>query len=231
MKLTQILTVLALLALMGTFPAGLTANEVATSGAEIGKWTMDFKAAEKLAADKDLPMLLNFTGSDWCGWCKLMDGGVFAKEEWDKYAAENIVLVTIDFPRDKSIVPEKFVSQNDELKEKFGISGYPTYVILESDGKTVLGQLGAGRDKTPESFIEELNGVLRFRSSSIKAKVAALGPEKGAEYEKALSTVKSAENDLRKWLETRPVRNEENNKKFAAFQKAIEDAREKLDSF
>lgn len=230
MKLNRIPAVLATLAAANLFGA-LNAGEVATSGAEVGKWTMDYPAAEKLAAEKDLPLLLNFTGSDWCGWCKLMDGNVFAEEKWEKFAAENIVLATIDFPRDKSIVPEKFVSQNAALKEKFSVQGYPTYIILESDGETVLGQLGAGKEKTPESFIEELNAVLRFRPSSIKAKVAQLGPARGAEYEKAISAVKSTENDLREWLKTRPVRNEENDKKFAAFQKSIEDASKQLDSF
>ena len=61
--------------------------------------------------------MLNFTGSDWCGWCKLMDKEVFAKDEWKTFAAENVVLVTLDFPKDKSIVPEKYVARNKELQE------------------------------------------------------------------------------------------------------------------
>jgi hypothetical protein len=104
-------------------------------------------------------------------------------------------------------------------------------VILESDGETVLGQLGAGQDKTPESFIEELGDVLRFRAASIEAKVAELGEEKGAEYRKAITAVKAAEKELQDWVGTRPERNDENEKKFAAFQKAIEDANGKLDAF
>ena len=78
---------------------------VATSGAELGKWTMDFDAAKTLAAEKEVPILINFTGSDWCGWCKLMDREVFSKAEWQQYAAESLVLVWIDFPRDKALVP------------------------------------------------------------------------------------------------------------------------------
>ena len=103
----------------------------------------------RAGAHQELPLLLNFTGSDWCGWCKIMDKNVFAGEEWKKYAADNVVLVTLDFPNDKSIVPEKYVERNKNLQAKFGVGGYPTYVILDSDGETKLGQLGAGKEKTP----------------------------------------------------------------------------------
>ena len=213
------------------FTASLSASEVATEGAEVGKWTMDFPAAAKLAKEKDLPMLLNFTGSDWCGWCKIMDGNVYAKPEWSEFAAKQILLVTLDFPKDKSIVPERFVAQNNELKDKFGIGGYPTYIILESDGETKIGQLGAGKEKTPASFIKELEGVLRFRKASIDAKVAALGKEKGAEYLAAIDATKGAETALKDWIATKPERNDENNKKFEEFKQGIEAAQTKLESF
>ncbi len=44
------------------------AEAIQTEGAKVGHWTMDFEAAKKIAAEKNLPLLLNFTGSDWCGW-------------------------------------------------------------------------------------------------------------------------------------------------------------------
>ncbi len=207
------------------------ASEVATKGAEPGKWTMDYEAATKLAKEKDLPLLLNFTGSDWCGWCKLMDKEVYAKPAWSEYAADNLVTVTIDFPNDKSIVPKEYVGRNEKLSEQFGVQGYPTYVILDSDGETVLGQLGAGRDKTPESFIAEVKDVLRYRPASIEAKVAELGPEKGKQYQAALDGVREAEKELESWIKTAPERNEENEKKYKAFLDSIESAKEKVSSF
>lgn len=210
---------------------GVRAGEIATEGAEVGKWTMDFEAASALAKEKDLPLLLNFTGSDWCGWCKLMDGNVFAKPEWEEFASDQVILVTVDFPRDKSIVPEKFIAQNNELKGKFGIRGYPTYVVLDSDSETKIGQLGAGREKTPASFIEEVEGVLRFRQAVIDAKVEALGEPKGAEYLASIEAFREAEAELKEWIATRPERNEENNKKFADFQAKIEEARKAMNDF
>jgi len=205
-------------------------DKVQLEGAKIGKWTMDFAAAAKLAKAEKLPMMLNFTGSDWCGWCKLMDKDVFAKDEWQKYAAKNAVLVTVDFPRDKTIVPKDFVARNKELKKQFGVSGYPTYIILDTDGKSVIGQLGAGRGKTPASFIKEFEGATRLSASSIAAYVKD-HPEKAEQYKKAIAELRESKQSLKTWIATRPKRTDENTKKFEAFNKRIEEANAKLDDF
>lgn len=134
---------------------------VAVSGAEVGKWTQDYDAAQKLAAEKTLPILINFTGSDWCGWCMLMDKKVFAQDEWKNFAKDNVVLAYINFPRNKALVPMHFVARNSQLAEKYGIEGYPTYIVLSPDGKTVLGKLGASRDANPKDFIEKFNALIK----------------------------------------------------------------------
>ena len=143
-------------ALIASASLTLLAASPVTKGAKAGEWTMDFDAAKTLAREKNLPILINFTGSDWCGWCKLMDREVFAKDEWQAYAKENVVLVTIDFPQDKTRVPMHFVARNQKLSETYGVRGYPTYIVLGADGTTRLGQLGASRDASPSSFIGEL---------------------------------------------------------------------------
>lgn len=205
-------------------------DKVQLEGAKLGHWTMDFDAATKLAAEKKVPLMLNFTGSDWCGWCKLMDKNVFAEAEWKKFAAENVVLVTLDFPRDKSIVPEKYVAQNEELKTKFAVRGFPTYVVLDSDGETKLGQLGAGKEKTPSSFVEEFKGVSRLSASSIAA-YAKANPDKAKAYMAAIAESRAASKELKDWIATKPEQNDENNKKYAGFQARIKSADEKLQSF
>ncbi|MEO1842887.1 MAG: thioredoxin family protein [Akkermansiaceae bacterium] len=205
-------------------------DKVQLEGAKLGHWTMDFDSATKLAAEKKVPLMLNFTGSDWCGWCKLMDKNVFAEAEWKKFAAENVVLVTLDFPRDKSIVPEKYVAQNEELKTKFAVRGFPTYVVLDSDGETKLGQLGAGKEKTPSSFVEEFKGVSRLSASSIAA-YAKANPDKAKAYKAAIAESRAANKELKEWLATKPEQNDENNKKYAGFQARIKSADEKLQSF
>jgi len=142
--------------------------EAKVDGVTPGEWTMDFDAAKTLAGEKKLPLILNFSGSDWCGWCKIMEKNVFAEQEWKDYASDNIVMVLIDFPKDKSLVPEKYVERNDELKEAHGVRGFPTFVVLDDDAETVLGRLSAGRDKTPAAFIAELQPLLRYRTGAIE---------------------------------------------------------------
>lgn len=131
-----------------------------TEGAELGKWTMDVTAAKALAKETGKPLFLNFTGSDWCGWCKMMDKKIFSQPDWQAYAKENLVLVWVDFPKDKALVPEAFRERNNALAEQYGVEGYPTYVILASDGETVLGQLGAKQDVTPAAYAEMVADVL-----------------------------------------------------------------------
>ncbi len=149
---------------LGIIMAAVVSAQVATvavNGAEVGKWTQDFEAAQKLAVEKQLPLLINFTGSDWCFWCKLMDKNVFAKDEWKEWAKDKIVLAYINFPRNPKLVPPNFVKRNQELQSKYGVRGYPTYILLYTDGKTVWGQLGASRDATPETFTKQIEEIMK----------------------------------------------------------------------
>ena len=200
------------------------AERPATKGAKIGEWTMDFEAAKKLAKEKNLPILMNFTGSDWCGWCKLMDKNVFATEEWKTYATQNIVTVFIDFPKDKTLVPEKFVERNKELSKKFSVRGYPSYILLASDGEKQIGQLGASRSATPKSFILDMQKQIDWPK-----KIAKLPPKDKAEYDKVMADVEVVEKEMRAWLETKPKKNEENDKKHASFVKRMSEFQQALD--
>ena len=217
------------------------ANPVA-EGAEPGQWTQDYEAALKVAAEKNLPLMLNFTGSDWCGWCKIMDKNVFAEDEWSAYAKKNLMLVTLDFPRDKSIVPTKWVGRNNELKGKFGVRGYPTYIVLDKDGETKLGQLGASRTATPKSFIEKTDNVIFFSESALAAFAKSLPEGKSKEFDalmakrgkalkqldKAKAELDVARKPLNEWIKTRPKKNAENDKIYAGFQKDMAPATEKV---
>ena len=159
-----------------------------------------------------------------------MDKNVFAEEVWKTYAKENMLLVTLDFPQDKSVVPEKYVARNKKLQEQFGVQGYPTYVVLDNDGNTKLGQLGAGRDKTPSSFIEEFKGVIRMSAGAIEA-YAKANPDKAAAYKAAIAEFQTAKKELMDWIETRPKRTDENTKLFEGFNKRISEAEVALKAF
>ena len=96
---------------------------------------------------------MDFTGSDWCGWCIKLNKEVFSQPEFKEYATKNLVLMTVDFPRGKQI-PTEVKAQNELLAGKFGIQGFPTIVVLNAEGKMV-GQLGY-TEGGPKAFIAEL---------------------------------------------------------------------------
>jgi thioredoxin-related protein len=81
-------------------------------------------------------LMFNFTGSDWCRWCKLLKEEVFSKPEFESYARKHLVLVEIDFPR-RVAQSEVLKKANRELAKTMGVAGYPTLVFLDSDGNAI----------------------------------------------------------------------------------------------
>ena len=98
-------------------------------------------------------VLLDFTGSDWCGWCVLLDREVFSKPQFKEYASKNLVLIEIDFPKRKP-VPDALRKQNVVLARRYQIQGFPTIIVLNGDGQMV-GELGYVKGG-PAAFIAEL---------------------------------------------------------------------------
>lgn len=177
----------------------INSEEVMRDGFKPGVSTMDFDAAMDYAKKNGLAIFIDFTGSDWCGWCKLMQGNVFTKKEWPEFAKENIALVTIDFPNDGSIVPQKYKNRNGELSKKYGVSGYPTYVILDSDGETELGRLGAGREKTVSSFINEVNDIISMSIGKIEKFSLKLKADEQKKYKEEVDKIKSLRAYISEW--------------------------------
>lgn len=133
-----------------------SAASVRMDGHVPGEWTMDLDAAQAYAKEHNRAIFMAFSGSDWCGWCRMMDRNVFQRPAWRKYAEANLVLVLIDFPRDKTLVPAKYVQRNNQLKNEYGIDGFPTYVLLDGETGGEAARLGAARDATPESMIAQV---------------------------------------------------------------------------
>jgi thioredoxin-related protein len=134
-------------------------DDILTSGAELGKWTMDIPAAKTLSQESNKPIFVCFTGSDWCSWCKMMETKVFSTDTWKAFAKENLVTLWIDFPKDKTLVPEKLRAANDAFAKEYRVDGFPTYIIMDAVGNTI-GTLGASSKATPEAFIKECEEVL-----------------------------------------------------------------------
>ena len=103
---------------------------------EAKNWETDFQKASASAKESGKYLLLDFSGSDWCGWCIKLEKEVFKKSVFKKYAKDNLVCVLLDFPKNKK-QSKKLKKQNAELAKTYGIRGYPTVIVLSPDGELV----------------------------------------------------------------------------------------------
>ena len=136
---------------------GLAVGLLGSLRASAGEWETDFTKASEAAKKDNKYMLLDFTGSDWCGWCMKLDKEVFKKTEFKDYAKQNLVLVTLDFPHSKP-QSKKIKDQNKELAAKYKIQGYPSIIILSPEGELV-GQTGY-QEGGPEKYVEHLKSII-----------------------------------------------------------------------
>ena len=126
------------------------------SGAASVEWMTNAAAAFERAGRENKTVLMDFTGSDWCGWCIRLDKEVFSSVAFDTYAKKNLVLLKLDFPRGlKQTEAEK--QQNQALSEKYRIAGFPTIVVARADG-TERGRLGY-EPGGPEKWLASLKKI------------------------------------------------------------------------
>ena len=104
-------------------------------------WSNDFKRAEEEARASHKLVFVNFTGSDWCGYCIQMDRAILSQPQFKDYASKNLVLLEIDFPSQRGprwkAQPLELKKQNMELARQFEVEAFPTLVILNPDGKAL----------------------------------------------------------------------------------------------
>jgi protein disulfide-isomerase len=123
---------------------------VSFSQKEALTWHTDLQKAISLSQKDKKPMMLFFTGSDWCGWCHKLQKEVFYQEDFVKWAKDNVVLVEVDFPSQKGEAYKKQTDetrqQNNLLQQQFSVRGYPTVWFVKpektKEGKVNLAQLG-----------------------------------------------------------------------------------------
>jgi protein disulfide-isomerase len=117
-------------------------------------WETDYKKAQQTAKAQNKLLLINFTGSDWCGYCIQFDRNILSKQEFKDYANKNLVLMEVDFPQRKE-QSAAVKAQNQRLGSEYQIQGFPTVVILNGDGRKVWEYEGYFADG-PQAFIAEL---------------------------------------------------------------------------
>ena len=118
-------------------------------------WTTDYKAALVQAKAQNKMVLLDFTGSDWCGYCKLLHEQVLTQPAFKDFANQNYILVTVDFPHQTQL-PDDLKQQNDALAQQFDVHGYPTLVVLNADGKELGREVGYTPGSGPDAVIAKL---------------------------------------------------------------------------
>jgi thiol-disulfide isomerase/thioredoxin len=119
-------------------------------------WGTDFSSALSQAKGEKKHTLLFFTGSDWCGWCKKLNHEILATNEFSQYAQEKLVLVEVDYPHHKA-QSDELRSQNRMLEGRYNISGFPTVIILNSDGKAVA-RMGY-QEGGPGPFVSQIQAL------------------------------------------------------------------------
>jgi protein disulfide-isomerase len=124
------------------------------AGAEESGWLTDYKKAQQEAKAGNKLLLLDFTGSDWCGWCKKFDREILSQPQFKDFARDNLVVVELDFPRSKPQSPE-LRKQNRELAQQYDMVGFPTIVVLSADGQKLWRYDGYFPDG-PTAFIAQL---------------------------------------------------------------------------
>jgi protein disulfide-isomerase len=126
-------------------------------------WTTDVPAAIAKAKAENKTVLLDFTGSDWCIWCKRLRSEVFDQPEFAQFAQANLVMVEVDFPQNKPQDPA-LKQSNEQLAQRFNIKGFPTVVLLNGDGKQIGG--GGYVEGGANKFISILEGVPGLKHDS-----------------------------------------------------------------
>ena len=134
--------------------------------AENEGWLVNLEEAFQLSQKTGKPIMANFTGSDWCGWCKRLTASVFVQDEFKKWAAENVILLEVDFPRRKQL-PANIQEQNAGLQQAFQVRGYPTVWVFHLTKDPQLNQfqvqaLGStGYKASAQEFIADVNQMMK----------------------------------------------------------------------
>lgn len=132
--------------------AALTASALASTPKG---WSTDLDKAIEQAKAENKSVLVEFTGSDWCPPCIAMRKNVFSKKEFVDAASKKFVLVELDFPKGDKELSEK----NQPLAEKYKIEGFPTVVLLDSEGKEFT-RFFASQFPKVEDFLKHLDEAL-----------------------------------------------------------------------
>lgn len=122
-------------------------------------WLTSYDEAAKQSKKTGKPILMDFTGSDWCGWCIKLKEEVFSTPEFKAWAAKKVILLEVDFPR-RTQQSAELKKQNQELAQKYNIEGYPTIIFADANGKA-LGQPYGYDEGGPKVWTQKAEALMK----------------------------------------------------------------------
>jgi len=121
-------------------------------------WMGDFSQAQQEAKSSHKQILINFSGSDWCGPCIRLRKEILESEQFERYASGNLLLVRADFPRQKkNQLAKEQVKRNEALAERYNKDGKFPYTVLVDENGQVLKTWDGFPDESPEAFVAEID--------------------------------------------------------------------------
>jgi thioredoxin-related protein len=99
-------------------------------------WETDFEIAKSKSKKSKKPILMLFTGSDWCAPCKMLKSDFFDSEEFQKQS-DNFIMLMVDFPRNKELISEEQEKSNKLLSAKYGVRSFPTLLAINYRGAII----------------------------------------------------------------------------------------------
>lgn len=165
MKTSKILLSIILITVLCSYSFGQSAVQ-GEYKATIDGWLVDLNEAQILSLKTGKPILANFTGSDWCGWCIRLKRDVFKTDKFKAWAKENVILLELDYPR-KTQLPAKIKDQNAKLQKAFNVRAFPTIWVFKlaydpATNQNVISALAnAGYMASADAWLNDMNIKLK----------------------------------------------------------------------
>lgn len=175
------------------FGAPAVAQDVAQEEVKQSAWMQDFAAAQEKAKTENKDLFIDFTGSDWCGWCIKLDDEVFSAGDFETKIQEQYVLVKLDYPKDPAIVTDEVRAQNKVLMARYGVQSFPTILLTDAAGNPYAstGYEPGGPEKYLEHLAEKRQAKEKF-AAALTALASLEGAEKARKLDEALSLLDPA---------------------------------------
>ena len=119
-------------------------------------WVDTYKEALQKGKDENKPVLVYFTGSDWCPPCKQLDAELFHSEKFKVFSDKNLILYKADFPRNRDLVSVENRKINTKLQYELGVGSFPTVVVLNAKGQEIARKKGAYMSDYYYPFLESI---------------------------------------------------------------------------